>query len=41
MTVNDFPKSLIALYLILIYGMVYISIAYPISQLKRVYAKVF
>lgn len=41
MTVNDLPKSLIALYLILIYGLAYLSVAYPIAQLKRVYAKVF
>ena len=41
MTVNDLPKSLIALYAILLYGLVYIAIAYPIKQIKRVYAKVF
>jgi hypothetical protein len=41
MTVNDLPKSIIALYLVLLYAVCYIAIAYPIKQLQRVYAKVF
>jgi len=41
MTVNDLPKSIIALYLIFGYAVCYVIVAYPIKQLQRVYAKIF